>query len=296
MLQDDDTYKYYAQVSIHRLESVYGRIPHKFGLGSTAATLIKRIEENRLNIDQCTSNSSYANQESEIDALIMFDRSVDLVSPFCRGQNFEAFMDENIGIECTKVSIDNTVLYPDPDVREELKVKENDKTELELTSEEPMYDHIKDKHFDYAGPYLNSQLKEIQGIIKRQENNRETTEEIKAFIDRVKKLNPTKAKQIATQFINVMAKFVKEQRESLDFQRLYQLEGVCINADPADLKDVVPVLESQMTKGSDKLSILRYMCLYSTTQGGLSKVEFDYLRRSFIMNYGYQEMATLMNL
>ena len=36
MLQDDDTYKVYAQCSIHRLESVYGKIPYKFGLGSTA--------------------------------------------------------------------------------------------------------------------------------------------------------------------------------------------------------------------------------------------------------------------
>ena len=36
--------------------------------------------------------------------------------------------------------------------------------------------------------------------------------------------------------------------------------------------------------------------MYSTTQGGLSKADFDNLRRVFILNYGYQEMVTLMNL
>jgi len=36
MLQDDDSYKVYVQYSIHRLESVYGKIHHKFGIGKIA--------------------------------------------------------------------------------------------------------------------------------------------------------------------------------------------------------------------------------------------------------------------
>ena len=81
MLQDDDTYKVYVQYSIHRLESVYGKIPDKFALGKVSKTIINRIENNTLNIDQSAGNSS--NQESEIDALIMMDRDCDLISPFC---------------------------------------------------------------------------------------------------------------------------------------------------------------------------------------------------------------------
>lgn len=51
-----------------------------------------------------------------------------------------------------------------------------------------------------------------------------------------------------------------------------------------------------MTKQYNKMKVLRAMCIYSTTQGGLQKVDYDNLRRVFIMNYGYQEMVTLMNL
>lgn len=36
LLQDDDTYKVYVQYSLHRLEAVYGRIEHKFGLGKVS--------------------------------------------------------------------------------------------------------------------------------------------------------------------------------------------------------------------------------------------------------------------
>jgi len=51
LLQDDDTYKVYVQYSIHRLEAVYGKIEHKFGLGKISKQIIERIESNTLNID-----------------------------------------------------------------------------------------------------------------------------------------------------------------------------------------------------------------------------------------------------
>lgn len=212
MLQDDDTYKVYAQCSIHRLESVYGKIHHKFGIGATASQIINRIEKNRLNIDQSSANSTYQNQESEIDALIMFDRDIDTITPFCVMQTFEGFLDENVGIKTCQTTVKNSVLYPDPKVREELKKDEHGVTEIELTSETPLYVDIRDKHFDMAGPYLNQQLREIQAILARNAGQRESTEEIKKFIDRVKTLNPTKAKSTATMLINIADKYTTEQR------------------------------------------------------------------------------------
>jgi hypothetical protein len=44
MLQDDDTYKVYVQQSIHRLESVYGKISCKMGIGKVSKQIISRIE------------------------------------------------------------------------------------------------------------------------------------------------------------------------------------------------------------------------------------------------------------
>ena len=51
-----------------------------------------------------------------------------------------------------------------------------------------------------------------------------------------------------------------------------------------------------MVKRYNKLEILRVLVLLSLTQGGFLQKDFDNLRRTFIMNYGYQEMITLMNL
>lgn len=59
------------------------------------------------------------------------------------------------------------MLYPSAEVREELKKDEHGSTDIELTSETPLYAEIRDKHFDMAGPYLNTQLREIQAILAR---------------------------------------------------------------------------------------------------------------------------------
>ena len=139
----------------------------------------------------------------------MFDRDVDTITPFCVMQTFEGFLDENVGIKTCQTKVKNGILYPDPAVREELKVKEDDYTEIELTSETPLYEAIRDKHFDQAGPYLNDRLREIQAVLARK-GQKETTEEIKAFLDRLKTLDPTRAKTMATKLINIADKYTTE--------------------------------------------------------------------------------------
>ena len=64
----------------------------------------------------------------------------------------------------------------------------------------------------------------------------------------MKNLNPTKAKAIATQLINIADYFVQQFKKSIDFLTLYSLEGKCIMADPQDIKEIYPILEAQMTK------------------------------------------------
>ena len=51
-----------------------------------------------------------------------------------------------------------------------------------------------------------------------------------------------------------------------------------------------------MVKQYDIFTILKLLVLLSTTNSGLKKEEFDHLRKTFIMCYGYQEITTLINL
>lgn len=105
-------------------------------------------------------------------------------------------------------------------------------------------------------------------------------------------MNPVKAKEIATSHINV-AFHISQSQRNLDYIQVYSFESMCILG---ETKEIPRQVEAKMTKQYNKNKVLRALCLLSTTQGGLSKTEFDSLRRTFIMNYGYQEIVTLMNL
>ena len=119
-------------------------------------------------------------------------------------------MDENVGIETCKIKVDNTILYPDPKVREELKMNENEATEMELTSETAIYDQVRDKHFDYFGPYANQKLQEIQNIITKQQNQRETTEEIKNFQETVLEVITSASPELREKIVHAL-----QQRRAL---------------------------------------------------------------------------------
>jgi hypothetical protein len=58
----------------------------------------------------------------------------------------------------------------------------------------------------------------------------------------------------------------------------------------------MPSLEAKMCRQVNVDSILRLMTLLSVTKSGLDQKDFDYLRKTFISCYGYQEIATMMNL
>jgi len=164
-------------------------------------------------------------------------------------------------------------------------------TTFSLTSEDTVFHEIRNKHFNAAGPHLNKVISDIQRL--KDDKNQKTIQELERFIKKLKNMNIVKAKQIATSHINIAFSISQSQR-NMDYLHIYGLEGECIMGD--EIKQIVNKLEGKMVKKCNKMKILRAMSLFSVTQGGLTKNDFDSLRRSFIMNYGYQEMVTLMNL
>lgn len=56
---------------------------------------------------------SGGSSESEIDCLILLDRNIDLVSPFCVNQTYEGLLDEVFRIKTCSITVDTTIIKPD---------------------------------------------------------------------------------------------------------------------------------------------------------------------------------------
>jgi hypothetical protein len=108
ILQDDDSYKVYIKDSIARIESVFGQIKYKFAKGFDSCQILRRIKESAVPIQDGGQG-----QDSEIDALIMIDREIDLVTPFCVNQTYEGQVDEFFRIKTCSITVDTTIIKPD---------------------------------------------------------------------------------------------------------------------------------------------------------------------------------------
>lgn len=88
--------------------------------------------------------------------MIMIDRSVDLISPFCNGQNYESLLDSFYNIEVASCVFKNTVVCPDAKVREELNMDHLGTTKMELTNEDSSFEQVRYLHFNRIGPFFDN--------------------------------------------------------------------------------------------------------------------------------------------
>lgn len=55
-------------------------------------------------------------------------------------------------------------------------------------------------------------------------------------------------------------------------------------------------METLMARRVDKLEVMKLLCLYSATHGGIVPKQMNQLVQAFCINYGYNEIVTMMNL
>ena len=71
------------QNSINRLETIYGKIKHKYAKGDIASLIVDRLNGvTQSQGRQLIQDSATGSGDAEIDCLVILDRSVDLISPF----------------------------------------------------------------------------------------------------------------------------------------------------------------------------------------------------------------------
>lgn len=93
---------------------------------------------------------------------------------------------------------------------------------------------------------------------------------------------------------NNICYYIKTQNSLMNNKQCHALELLINHAE--NPKEIVDALITKMVRGTRIETILRLLCLFSVTQSGLKSEAFENLKRAFVLEYGYQEVATLCNL
>eukprot|EP00550_Attheya_septentrionalis_P005748 CAMPEP_0198283006 /NCGR_PEP_ID=MMETSP1449-20131203/2702_1 /TAXON_ID=420275 /ORGANISM="Attheya septentrionalis, Strain CCMP2084" /LENGTH=861 /DNA_ID=CAMNT_0043979461 /DNA_START=78 /DNA_END=2663 /DNA_ORIENTATION=- len=244
-------------------------------------------------------------EANSIDALLVIDRRVDLVTPMLTPLTYEGLLDDMLGIDCGVIMVDDKVINPEEDDVKSTKsghsssVKSKDvnhassRTDfvtLPLHGSDTLYAEVRDQHVEKFGSFLQNQakaLKESHSAFTNKDKKKDLSE-IHQFVKQI----PIFTQNLRSLTTHIhLAELVKQTTEESTFRERWQLERAIIEGEQS-----YEILEDLIACQYPPYRLLRLLCLQSLTSGGIKSSKFDSLRREVVQTYGYEYLFVLNNM
>jgi len=260
--------------AIIKYETVFGKIKYKYYKGNLSKKLKEMLDEEEKNIN--------LEDEPKTLACIMFDRTVDMITPLITNHVYEALLDDNFGINFNTIKVDPKLLDKDSKV-EQIK--------LDLSTNDKFYTKIKDYNFNQIRAYLPARLQEQNKMI---ENSKKKTRDLNKIQEDLENVSKIKDERVSlTNHINLADFIAKKDRLPLT-KFYYMFEQGLLYGDMPD--KIQEFIFDEIRKKSDEYDILKIICLYSIVHSGFRNKIYDQLRKEFFIVYGFQELFMWRNL
>ncbi|KAJ6727295.1 VESICLE PROTEIN SORTING-ASSOCIATED [Salix purpurea] len=260
--------------AIHKLESSFGVIPNVRAKGKASVRIADIL--NRMQAEDPVNSSDMV--MPEINTLILIDREVDMVTPMCSQLTYEGLLDEFLHINNGAVELDPSIMGAQ---------QEGKKMKVPLNSSDKLFKEIRDLNFEVVVQVLRQKATSMKQDYTEMTTTHQTVSELKDF---VKKLNSLPE---MTRHIN-LAQHLSTFTSKHSFQSRLDMEQTLVEAQSYDI--CFDYIEELIQKQEPLVSVLRLLILFSITNSGLPKKNFDHLRRELLHSYGFENMAMLNNL
>lgn len=261
--------------AIHKLESSFGVIPNVRAKGKASVRVADIL--NRMQVEEPVNSSDEG--LPEINTVILLDREVDMVTPMCTQLTYEGLLDEFLHVSNGSVELDASIMGG---VQQEGK-----KIKVPLNSSDKLFKEIRDLNFEVVVQVLRQKATSMKQDYTEMTTTTQTVSELKDF---VKKLNSLPE---ITRHIN-LAQHMSTFTSKSSFLGRLDMEQTIVEAQSYDI--CFEYIEEMIHKQEPLLIVLRLLILFSFTNSGLPKKNFDYLRRELLHSYGFEHMVTLNNL
>ena len=261
--------------AIIKYETVFGKIKYKYYLGSLGKKLKELLEDEEKNIN--------LDEEQSTLACILFDRSIDMITPLITNNVYEALLDDNFNINLNEINVPAKML--------DSNSKNNSIQTINLSKNDKFYTKIKDYGFNQIRAYLPLRLQEQNKIIE--ESKKRTSDLVKIQEDLKNFVKVKEERSSLTNHINLADYIGKKERYPLSrFYYTYE-QGLLYGGVPDKFFDFI---FDEIRKKSEEYDILKIICLYSIINSGYKSKIYDQLRKEFFLVYGFQELFLWRNL
>ena len=247
------------------------------------------------------SSEATSSNNPSIQALLVIDRKIDLVTPMLTPLTYEGLVDDVLQIQVGGcVSVKKSIVEPDDDdgitnqhMRQHpnSRSSEDDPTILvPLNDSDPLYTEVRDRHVETFGTFLQNQAKALKES-HSQFTNRETARDLTEIHQFVKQIPVfTRNLRSLTNHIHI-AELVKSAAEATSFRQRWQTERSMLESEAC-----YEVLEDLIASGEPPYRWLRLFCLQSLTSNGIKATRYDSLRKEVVQTYGYEFLMILSDL
>ncbi|KAF9594287.1 hypothetical protein IFM89_028944 [Coptis chinensis] len=260
--------------SIHKLESLFGVIPHVRAKGKASVWVADILD--RMQVEEPVNSSDLGSPE--INTLILLDREVDMITPMCSQLTYEGLLDEILRVNNGSVEVDSSIMGAQ---------QEGKKTKVPLNSSDKLFKEIRDLNFEVVVQVLRQKATSMKQDYTEMSTTTQTVSELKDF---VRKLNSLPE---ITRHIN-LAQHLSTFTSKPSFLGRLDIEHTIVEGLSYDI--CLEYIEEMIHKQDPIVSVLRLLVLFSVTNSGIPKKTFDGLRRELLHSYGFEHMATLNNL
>ncbi|KAI8827289.1 Sec1-like protein [Fimicolochytrium jonesii] len=294
-LDGDPTVVYSMAKALMKLQTMFGIIPRICGKGQQARALADLLLRMR---HELVANASDALQghifpaRSEINSLVIIDRSVDFVTPLCTQLTYEGLVDEVIGIRSTFVEVDATMVGGAPQATGTSAISsQTAKTKkVPLNGSDPLFTQMRDLNFAVVGGLLSQIARRIHDDYEGR-HQAKTVTQIKDFIGKLGNLQSEhQSLRLHTGIAEKLTTFTKDS----DFNGALEVQQNFVAG--ISNKTHLEYLETMIDKQASLEHTLRLLSLYSLVEGGIKPKVYDQFRRDIVQTYGHTHILTLQNL
>lgn len=284
----DNSPLHFVAESIRRLQKIYGKIPNVFCKGNHAVAameVLKLMESENL--------GNYDEEEHFIDCLVVLDRSIDLVTPFCTQLTYHGLLDEFFKIRFTKAEVPSSVF---PNNSKETQANQQQKPQekdgmVEVELDDVVFSEIKGQNFDALGKILPKKIEVIQNIIKDKDKRTNDMKEVIRVTQEAKKIKEEYSD--LCKHVNILDCIGKTMKNP-SFKRVLHLEQSCLLGNKYE--PMMSYIETLMSRGKPIEQALRLYLLQNQVTNGLPVKFLDNFRKEIAFSYGFEHLTTLFNL
>ncbi len=264
--------------SLIKLESIFGKFKSRYYFGNFSKLLKQSFEREE------EKNKEILEIKDEIFSLIVFDRSVDFITPMCSNYTYEGLIDEYFGIEYNKILVKDNLI--NVDVKKSFEL-ENKNISYRLNNNK-LYETIRSMHFLHANKYLANELikfSELNESAKKETDFSKLKNTLRDFKEYLSKKDDI--------FKNYnLAKFITNNQNYYKNIKIIQTERILLNGFKVDY--IQNIYDELIGERVNLYDILRLMVIENYTRNGIFK--YNTIKRDILNIYGFQNIFLFENL